>query len=77
MEKLNFTCPHCGGHELIGERPHQWIQLSVVGLDDNGGLLFDNDRPKIMCDEGGDLSVHCVNCYAQITEREIIEQNKK
>jgi hypothetical protein len=34
MKKINFTCPHCGGHKLIVEKPFQWIQLDVLGLDD-------------------------------------------
>jgi hypothetical protein len=26
MKKINFTCPHCGGHNLMGKKPLQWIQ---------------------------------------------------
>ena len=65
MKKINFTCPHCGGHKLIGERQLQWIQLDVLGLDDDGCLLFDHDNPNIVDDDGDDYEIYCKDCYAQ------------
>ena len=77
MKKLNFTCPHCGGHKLIVEQPLQWIQLDVIGFDDDGDLLFDHDRPSIVDDDGSDYEIYCNECYTKITKQEITEQNKK
>ena len=51
MKKIDFTCPHCGGHQLIGEKPVKWIQVDMIGLDGDGvwacvwayfGSLFPN-----------------------------------
>ena len=77
MEKLNFTCPHCGGHELVVEQPLQWIQLNVLGFDDDGDLMLDHDNPSIVDDDGDDFEIYCENCYAKFTEQEITEQNKR
>ena len=73
MKKLNFTCPHCGGHRLIGERPFQWIQLNVIGFDDDGDLLFDHYRPSIIDDDGDDFEIYCENCYAKFPPESIEE----
>ena len=67
MKKINFTCPHCGGHKLIVERPLQWIQLKVLGLDDDGDLLLDHDRPSIVDDDNDDFKIYCENCYAEVS----------
>ena len=64
MKKLNFTCPHCGGHELIVEQPLQWIQYNILGFDDDGDLLLDYDKPSIVDDEGDDkYDIYCKDCY--------------
>ena len=77
MEKLNFTCPHCGGHELVVEQPLQWIQLNVLGFDDDGDLMLDHDNPSIVDDDNSDYDIFCHNCYAKVTEQEITEQHKR
>lgn len=77
MKKINFTCPHCGGHTLIAERPLQWIRLDVLGFDEDGDLLFDHAFPRHWTDNNDDFKIYCNNCYAEITEQEITEQNKK
>jgi len=66
MKKINFTCPHCGGHKLIVEKPLQWIQLNVLGLDDDGDLLLDHDRPSIVDDDNSEFEIYCENCYAEV-----------
>ena len=68
MKKINFTCPHCGGHRLITERPLQWIQLEVIGFDDDGYLLLDHDSPSII-DDGNldDFEIYCDDCYVQFS----------
>jgi len=66
MKKIDFTCPHCGGHELIGEKPLQWIQLNVIGLDDDGDLLLDHDKPSIVDDDNLEFEIYCKDCYAKI-----------
>lgn len=71
MKNLNFTCPHCGGHQLIVEQPLQWIQLPVLGLDDEGNLMLDHDRPSIVDDDGDDYEIYCSDCYKQFTEQEL------
>jgi DNA-directed RNA polymerase subunit RPC12/RpoP len=73
MKKINFTCPHCGGHRLIGERPFQWIQLDVIGFDDDGDLLFDHDRPSIIDDDNDDFEVYCENCHMRVSFKSIKE----
>ena len=73
MKKINFTCPHCGGDTLIGERPFQWIQLDIIGFDDDGDLLFDNDRPSIVDDDNDDFEIYCKNCYAKFSLESIEE----
>ena len=65
MKKLNFTCPHCGGHKLIVEKPLQWIQLDVLGFDDDGDLLLDYDSPSIVDDDNDDFDIYCKDCYEQ------------
>lgn len=79
MKKLNFTCPHCGEHTLIAERPLQWLQLDIVGFNEDGELLFDHDRPNIIDDDNlNDFKTYCKNCYAEflleLTE-EIFDSN--
>lgn len=71
MKKINFTCPHCGGHQLIVEQPLQWIQLPVLGLDDEGNLMLDHDRPSIVDDDGDDYEIYCSDYYKQFTEQEL------
>jgi transcription elongation factor Elf1 len=66
MKKIDFTCPHCGGHKLIVEKPFQWIQLDVIGLDDDGDLLLDHDRPSIVDNDNDDFDIYCENCYAEV-----------
>ena len=73
MEKLNFTCPHCGGHKLICEQPLQWIQYDVLGFDDDGDLLLDYDMPSIVNDDGDDFDIYCENCYAEVPFESIKE----
>lgn len=68
MKKIDFTCPHCGGHKLIGEQPLQWIQYHVIGLDDDGYLLFDHDRPSIVDGDGDyEYEIYCKDCYEQFS----------
>jgi len=76
MKKINFTCPHCGGHELIGEKPLQWIQLDVIGLDDDGDLLLNHDKPSIVYDDNDDFEIYCKDCYAKIP-LESIEEGRR
>lgn len=73
MKKINFTCPLCGGHTLIVERPLQWIQLDVIGFDEDGDLLFDHDRPSIIDDDNDDFGIYCKNCYAEFSFESIEE----
>jgi hypothetical protein len=73
MKNIDFTCPHCGGHELIGEKPLQWIQLNVIGLDDDGDLLLDHDRPSIVDDDNLEFEIYCKDCYAKIPLESIEE----
>jgi len=67
MKKINFTCSHCGGHNLMAEKPLQWIQLNVVGLNDDGDLLF--DHPNIVDDDNDryDFEIYCKDCYEQFS----------
>ena len=67
MKNLNFTCPHCGGHKLIVEQPLQWIQLDIIGFDEDGDLLFDHDRPGIVDDDNDDFEIYCKDCYLQFS----------
>ena len=67
MKKINFTCPHCGGHKLIVEKPFQWIQLDVLGFDEDGDLLFDHDRPSIVDDDLADFEIYCHDCYERVS----------
>jgi len=78
MKKLNFTCPECGGHKLIGAKPLQWIQLDIIGFDDDGDLLLDHDRPSIVdsiMDDDGDLDfeIYCNDCHSSFS-LEVIEE---
>ena len=73
MKKINFTCPHCGGHELVGEKPLQWIQLKVLGLDDDGDLVLDHNRPRIVDDDNDEFEIYCENCYAEVSLASIEE----
>ncbi len=75
MKKLNFTCPHCGGHKLIGAKPLQWIQLDAIGFDDDGDLLFDHDRPSIV-DDNYDFEIYCENCYVKFSLGSIMERTQ-
>ena len=77
MKKIDFTCPHCGGHQLIGEKPFQWIQLKVIGFDDDGDLLFDHDRPSIVDNDNDDFEIYCENCYARVSFKSIREMFNK
>lgn len=67
MKKINFTCPHCGEHTLIAEQPLQWIQYDILGLDDDGDLLLDYDKPSIVDDDGDDFEIYCGECYTQFS----------
>jgi transcription elongation factor Elf1 len=67
MKKLNFTCPHCGGHKLIAAKPLQWIQLDVIGLDDDGDLMLDHDKPSIVDDFNNDFEIYCGECYTHFS----------
>jgi hypothetical protein len=73
MKKINFTCSHCGGHNIMAEKPLQWIQLNVVGLNDDGDLLFDHDRPNIVDDDNDDFEIYCKDCYKQVSFESIEE----
>ena len=73
MKKINFTCPHCGEHRLIGEKPVKWIQVDVIGLDGDGDLLFDHDRPRTVDDDNLDFEIYCENCYAKFSFESIEE----
>ena len=73
MKKINFTCPHCGGHKLIVEQPLQWIQYEVLGWDDDGDLLLDYDSPSIVDDDGDEYDIFCKNCYAKFSLESIKE----
>lgn len=74
MKKINFTCPHCGGHQLITEQPFQWVQLDIIGFDDDGDLLLDYDNPSIVDDEGDDkYDIYCKDCYYRFS-LEVIEE---
>ena len=77
MKKINFTCPHCGGHKLIVEQPFQWIQYHVIGFDDDGDLLFDYDRPSIVDDDNLEFEIYCENCYAEVPFESIREMFNK
>lgn len=70
MKKINFTCPHCGGHKLICEQPLQWIQMDIIGLED-GELILDHDMPSIVVDDGDDFEIYCKNCYAEVLPESI------
>lgn len=67
MKKLNFTCPHCGEHTLIAEKPLQWIQYDVLGFDEDGDLLLDYDKPSFVDDDGDDFEIYCDGCYTQFS----------
>lgn len=73
MKKINFTCPHCGGHQLITTWLLQWIQYDILGFDDDGDLLLDYDRPSIVDDDNDDFDIYCKDCYAQFS-LEVIEE---
>lgn len=73
MKKINFTCPRCGGHKLIGRQPLQWIQIDVLGCDDDDDLLLDHDRPSIVDNDDDDYEIYCDNCYAQFSSETIVE----
>jgi hypothetical protein len=67
MKKINFTCPHCGGHRLICEKPLQWIQVDVIGFDDDGDLFLDHDKPRIAYNVLDDFEIYCDDCYTQFS----------
>lgn len=73
MKKINFTCPHCGEHTLIAERPFQWIQLDIIGLDEDGDLLFDHDKPSIIDDVNYDFGIYCNDCDTEFSFESIKE----
>lgn len=73
MKKINFTCPHCGGHRLIGEKPLQWLQVDVIGFDDGGDLLFDHDKPRIAYDAVDDFEIYCDDCCTKFSLKSIKE----
>jgi hypothetical protein len=74
MKKINFKCPRCGGHKLIGRKPLQWMQIDVLGYDDGGDLLLDHDRPSITYDDDDDdFEICCDKCYAQFSFESIKE----
>jgi len=75
MKKINFKCPRCGGHRLIGEKPLQRIQIDVLGWDDDGDgdLLLDHDRPRIAYDKGDDFKIYCEKCYAEFSSESLAE----
>ena len=78
MKKINFICPKCGGHKLMGAKPLQWIQFNAIGFDDDGELLFDHDRPSIVdsiMDDDVDLDfeIYCNDCHNQFS-LELIEE---
>ena len=75
MKKINFTCPHCGCHKVFGEKISQWMRLDVVGIDKDGFVCYDFDSAEYWADEGDDVMLFCDECFAQITEQEIIEQS--
>lgn len=67
MKKINFTCPHCGGHKLICEQPLTWIQKDIIGLEEDGELILDHDMPSIVDNDNDDFDIYCSNCYAEVT----------
>jgi hypothetical protein len=76
-EKFKFNCPHCGGHKVFGEKVSQWMRMEVTGIDKDGFVRYDYDNASFCADEGDDAVLFCDECFMQITEQEIIEQNKK
>ena len=77
MKKFNFTCPHCGGHEVFGEKVSEWKKMYVTGIDEDGFLCYDYDNAEFFADEEDDPVLFCDECFMQIIEQKIIEQNKK
>ena len=73
MKKINFTCPHCGGHRLITAKPLQWIQLDIIGFDDDGDILFDHDRPSIVDDDNSEFEIYWNDCYYRFSLTSIEE----
>lgn len=77
MKKINFTCPNCGGHKVFSEQPFRWIQLDIIGFDDDGNLLFDHDRPRIVDGNSAYFEIYCDNCYAEVPLKSIREMFNK
>jgi hypothetical protein len=77
MKKLNFTCPDCGGHQLIIEQPLQWIQYDILGFDDDGDLLLDKDKPSIVNDASDKYDIFCNDCEALFSLASIKETYMK
>ena len=77
MKKINFTCPHCGGHKVFAERISEWMRMDVIGIDEDGFLCYDYGNAEFCVGEDDNPVLFCDDCFAQITEQEIIEQNKK
>lgn len=75
MKKINFTCPHCGSHEVVGETVSQWMRMDVIGIDKDGYVRYDYDAAEFFADEYDNPVLFCGECFAQITEQEIIEQS--
>ena len=73
MKKINFTCPHCGGHKLIVEQPLQWIQYEVLGWEEDGELILDYDMPSVVDNDNDDFDIYCENCYAEVSLASIEE----
>ena len=76
-EKFQFNCPHCGGHKVFGEKVSQWMRMDVTGIDEDGFVCYDYENAEFYADEEDNPVLFCDECFAQITEQEIIEQNKK
>lgn len=75
MKKINFTCPHCGSHEVFGEKVSQWMRMNVLGVDKDGFVCYDYSNARFLADEGDEVVLFCGECFLHITEQEIIEQS--
>lgn len=49
----------------------------MIGVDKDGFVCYDYDNAEFFADEKDNPVLFCDECFAQITEQEIIEQNKK
>lgn len=74
-EKFQFNCPHCGGHKVFGEKVSQWMRMDVIGVDKDDFVSYDYDNAEFFADEDDNPVLFCDECFAQITEQEIIKQN--